>query len=382
MAGRTQTTMKFETKLIHEGFSFDEATGALMPPIYMSSTFRQKSPGEPIGFEYTRADNPNFQILEQLLAALEGGKHGVAFSSGIASLTALLSLVEPQEKIALIGGVYGGTWRSISKVFSRHGLKYDHFSIENMDKVFEQPYRMILLETPTNPLLEIIDIKKVVEGAKKHGSLVVVDNTFATPYLQTPLEWGADLVWHSTTKYLGGHSDVIGGAAITNNEALFQRLRFFRMSMGLSPSPFDAWLTTRGIKTLAVRMRAHSENGMRVARSLADHPKVLRVYYPGLESHPGHEIAKRQMRGFSGIVSFEMKEASLARNVLTRLKLFSLAESLGGVESLANHPVSMTHSSIEKSVREEMGISEGLIRLSCGIEDGKDLVEDLINALG
>lgn len=380
--------MKFATKAIHIGSEPDSITGAIMPPIYMTSTYELNAPGESKGFDYTRANNPNFVMLEEALAALEEGKYATVFSSGIGALTALVSgsLVTGDHVLA-IDGLYGGTYRFFDKIASRFGI---HFSTHNpqsadeLDKLIkEKKPKWLLFETPTNPLLEIFDIASLAQTAKRNGVLTVVDNTFATPYSQNPLLLGADVVWHSTTKYIGGHSDVIGGAIVTNNPSIRDQLLFARKSVGTNPSPFDTWLIMRGVKTLAVRMKQHEENAMAIANFFSKHPKVKKVYYPGLPTHKKHEIAKKQMRGFGGMVSAEFNlSLDEMKKLLKSFKLFKLAESLGGVESLVNHPATMTHASLPQHERDKVGITDGLARFSVGIEDSQDLINDLKNALG
>jgi cystathionine beta-lyase/cystathionine gamma-synthase len=379
--------MKLSTKVIHVGNEADPRTGAIMPPIYMTSTFVQEAPGEAKGYEYTRANNPNFEVLEKLLASLEEAQHATVFSSGLGALTAMISgLLSAGDHVVGVEGLYGGTYRLFNQVFNRFGIKFTNYrniqSMDELDRIISQKPKWMLFETPTNPLLEIIDIAALTTIAKRHGVLSIVDNTFATPYNQSPLQLGADVVWHSTTKYIGGHSDVIGGAIITNSAHIKERVDFARKAVGLNPSPFDAWLVNRGVKTLAVRMKQHESNGMAVARFLSKHPKVAKVYYPGLETHVNHAIAKKQMRGFGGMVSVEFKlSLEETKKLISSFKLFSLAESLGGVESLVNHPATMTHASIPRDERIRLGISDGLVRLSVGIEDIDDLLEDLRNAL-
>lgn len=378
--------MKFATKAIHVGYQPEKLHGAVMPPIYMTSTFEQEAPGETRGYDYTRGGNPNFTILEELLASLEDAKYATVFSSGIGALTALVSTLKPGDKVIGIDGVYGGTYRLFHRIFKPFGISFtsvvptSHEELETILKT-EKP-KWLFFETPTNPLLEVFDIELLAKTAKKYGILTIVDNTFASPYCQNPLNLGVDIVWHSTTKYIGGHSDVIGGAVVTNDPDLKKELNFRRLSLGVNPSPFDTWLITRGVKTLAVRMEQHQRNALAVATFLENHPKVKKVYYPGLPSHPHHAIAKKQMRGFSGMVSAEFKlSLEQTKKLISSLKLFALAESLGGVESLVNHPTLMTHASIPAEERLRMGITEGLIRFSIGIEDSADLIADLDKAL-
>lgn len=380
--------MEFSTKAIHVGSEPDAKTGAIMPPIYMSSTFALDAPGiSKEGYEYTRANNPNFVILEKVLAALEDAKFATVFSSGLGALSALIGgLLSSGDTVIGIDGLYGGTYRLFHKVFKRFGVTLsscDGHSLEEFEQLIRaQKPKWLLFETPTNPLLETFDIEAFSNIAKRNGVLSIVDNTFASPYNQNPLHLGADVVWHSTTKYLGGHSDVIGGVLMTNNASIKEQMDFMRKSLGVNPSPFDCWLITRGVKTLAIRMQQHERNALAIASFLEKHPLVKRVYYPGLKSHPSHAIAKKQMRGFGGMVSAEI---NLPFEEITKLissfKYFALAESLGGVESLVNHPVTMTHASIPIEERERMGISDGLLRFSIGIEDSEDLINDLDQAL-
>lgn len=379
--------MKFATKAIHVGSQPDPVTGAIMPPIYMSSTYQLNAPGESKGFDYTRANNPNFVMLEKALASLEDAKFATVFSSGIGALTALVSgeLVSGDYVLA-INGLYGGTYRFFDKVASRFGIRFSTHtpsSIEELDKLIkEKKPKWLLFETPTNPLLEIFDIAAYAEVAKKNGVITVVDNTFATSYNQNPLQLGADVVWHSTTKYIGGHSDVIGGCIMTNSSHIHEQLMFMRKSVGTNPSPFDCWLIMRGVKTMAVRMKQHEQNAMEIANFLSAHPKVKKVYYPGLPSHKNHAIAKKQMRGFGGMVSAEFKlSLEETKKLISSFKYFTLAESLGGVESLVNHPATMTHASLPQEERDKVGITNGLARFSVGIEDSQDLIDDIKDAL-
>lgn len=373
--------MKFSTKTIHIGTDPDKETGAIMPPIYMTSTFLQTAPGEGSGYEYTRARNPNFTILEKILASLEEGKYATVFSSGLGALTSLITTLQPNDKVVAIDGVYGGTYRLFNTIFNRFGIVFQTFlpeKLNELDTVLSSKPKWLLFETPTNPLLEVFDIEALAAKARKHGVQTVIDNTFASPYCQNPLKLGADVVWHSTTKYIGGHSDIIGGVVITNNQTIKEQMDYNRKSLGVNPSPFDVWLTTRGVKTLAVRMERHQKNAMEVARFLEKHPKVQKVYYPGLESHKNHDIAKKQMRGFSGMVSAEFKMSlEETKQMIQQFKYFYLAESLGGVESLVNHPATMTHASVPSAERQKIGLSDGLVRFSVGIEDVEDLLDNL-----
>ena len=375
----------FSTLAIHAGQAADPATGATVVPIYATSTYTQEAPGKHKGYEYSRSGNPTRAALETCLAALEAGERGLAFASGLAATTAVLAaLLKPGDEIAASADLYGGTYRLLERVFKPWGLvaRYtEDLSPAGFAGIITSATKMVWVETPTNPLLQITDIAAVAELAHKAGAILAVDNTFASPYLQQPIRLGADLVVHSTTKYLGGHSDVVGGAVIGRAE-LMQPVAFYQNAAGGVPGPFDAWLTLRGVKTLAVRMERHCANARRLAEWLSEQPQVRRVYYPGLSSHAGHELAKRQMRDFGGMISVSLKggkEAAL--RLLTRTKLFSLAESLGGVESLIGHPATMTHASIPAEIRQARGIDDGLVRLSVGIEDAEDLQEDLRQAL-
>ena len=375
----------FSTRAIHAGQPADPATGATVVPIYATSTYTQAAPGEHKGYEYSRSGNPTRTALETCLAALEGGERGLAFASGLAATTAVFqALLKPGDEVLAAADLYGGTFRLLDKVFKPWGLaaQYtDDASPAGFAKLMNAKTKMVWIETPTNPLLQILDISALAEIAHVHGALLVVDNTFASPYLQRPLEHGADIVVHSTTKYLGGHSDVIGGAVIGRKD-LLDPIKFFQNAAGGVPGPFDAYLTLRGMKTLAVRMDRHCANAVELANWLATHPKVAKLYYPGLKEHPGHAVAAKQMSGFGGMISLQLHGgAEAAKKFLTRTHLFSLAESLGGVESLVNHPATMTHASIPKAVREARGVDDGLIRLSVGIEDVADLRHDLETAL-
>ena len=377
--------MKFSTKAIHAGQEPDPSTGAIMTPIFQTATYAQAGLGEHKGFEYSRTQNPTRSALQECMAALEDGRYGLAFASGMAAETAILSLLSAGDHIVSCDDLYGGSYRIFERVMRRYNVETTYVATGNI-AAYEQAIRpntkMIWLETPTNPLLRLVDIQAVAEIAHRHHLLVVVDNTFASPYFQQPLKLGADIVVHSTTKYLNGHSDVIGGALVLNNEEVSQALQFYQNAAGGVPSPFDAWLTLRGIKTLAVRMRQHEENAMAVAKFLAEHPRVEKIYYPGLPAHPDYELAKRQMSGFGGMVSFQFKGVYAdVDKVVRRLKVFTLAESLGGVESLICHPASMTHGSIPKDMRESRGLTDTLLRLSVGIEDVDDLLADLEQAL-
>jgi len=378
-------TQGFSTLAIHAGQPADPTTGATVVPIYATSTYTQEAPGQHKGYEYSRSGNPTRTALETCLAALEGGEQGLAFASGLAATTAVFaSLLKPGDEVAAAADLYGGTFRLIEKVFKPWGLTAsytDDPTLAGFARIITSKTKLVWIETPTNPLLQILDIAAIGELAHTHGALFVVDNTFASPYLQQPLKLGADLVVHSTTKYLGGHSDVVGGAIIGNTELMTQ-IKFYQNAAGGVPGPFDSYLTLRGMKTLAVRMDRHCSNATNLAEWLAHNPAVERVYYPGLKSHPGHEIAAKQMRAFGGMISLHLKGGTeAARRFMARTQLFSLAESLGGVESLVCHPATMTHASIPVDVRTARGVDDGLIRLSVGIEDEYDLRDDLQNAL-
>ena len=379
--------MKPATKMIHAGAEPDPSTGAIMTPIFQTSTYVQEAPAKHKGFEYARSQNPTRQKLEEALAIIENGKFGLAFSSGVAATDAVIKLLQPGDEVICGNDMYGGTYRLFTKIFANWGIRFHYVNmvdVENIRKQINDKTKLIWLETPTNPLMNITDIEAVAAMAKGKEILVCVDNTFASPYLQNPLDLGADLVMHSVTKYLGGHSDVIQGCLVMNDAALREKLYFIQKSCGAVPGPMDCFLVLRGIKTLHVRMQRHCENGAVIANWLRNNPAVKKVYWPGFEDHPGHAIAKKQMRGFGGMISFELKNDSPeeTKRVLSSTHLFSLAESLGGVESLINHPASMTHASIPREERIRNGLSDGLIRLSVGIEDADDLVEDLANAIG
>lgn len=378
--------MKFATKAIHAGIKPDQSTGAIMTPIFQTTTFVQESPGKHKGYEYARSQNPTRDALENNIALLENGKYGLSFASGMAAIDAIIKIFKPGDEIISTSDLYGGTYRIFTKVFESFGIKFHFIPINekaDIEKVLNKNTKLIWLETPTNPMMKIIDIGMVSEVAKKHKILLAVDNTFATPYLQTPTDLGADIVMHSVTKYLGGHSDVIMGAIVVKDKELYDRLSFIQNSCGAVPSPNDCFLVLRGIKTLHLRMERHCENGRKVAGFLLEHPKVEKVFWPGLESHPGHLIARHQMKDFGGMISFTLKEDSqqAAFKVLEKFELFSLAESLGGVESLCGHPASMSHASIPKVERARAGIKDSLIRLSVGLEDADDLIDDLARAL-
>ena len=374
--------MEFETRAIHAGQEPDPATGAVITPIYQTSTYVQEEVGKNKGYDYSRAANPTRTALETALASLEGAEHGLAYSSGLGATTTIMHLVDPGERVVLIADVYGGVYRMTSQIYEPKGYKFtyvpaDEFD-DNLSSHLGDDVRLVWVETPSNPLLNVVDIRRAAQAAHKAGALLAVDNTFATPYLQQPLELGADLVVHSTTKYLGGHSDVIGGFIATKDAALAERLRFLQKSLGAVPGPFDCWLVLRGIKTLAVRMRQHCDNARRVAEFLDEHPAVDRVLYPGLPAHPGHAVARTQMRDFGGMVSFLAESEDEAVAFCARTKLFQLAESLGGVESLVEHPSRMTHASTADA---PFAAPRNLVRLSVGIEAVDDLVADLATAL-
>ena len=374
--------MEFETRAIHAGQEPDPATGAVITPIYQTSTYVQEEVGKNKGYDYSRAANPTRTALETALASLEGAEHGLAYSSGLGATTTIMHLVDPGERVVLIADVYGGVYRMTSQIYEPKGYKFTYVPAEEFDdnlaSYLGDDVRLVWVETPSNPLLNVVDIRRAAQAAHKAGALLAVDNTFATPYLQQPLELGADLVVHSTTKYLGGHSDVIGGFIATKDAALADRLRFLQKSLGAVPGPFDCWLVLRGIKTLAVRMRQHCDNARRIAAFLDDHPAVERVLYPGLASHPGHAVARIQMRDFGGMVSFLAESEEEAVAFCGRTKLFQLAESLGGVESLVEHPSRMTHASTADG---PFAAPRNLVRLSVGIESVEDLVADLETAL-
>ncbi len=376
--------MEFETKAIHVGQSADETTGATIVPIYQTSTYTQESLGKHKGYEYSRTGNPTRSALEEALSALENGKYGLCFSSGLAATTNVLCLLKSGDEVIAGDDLYGGTNRLFNKVFSNFDLKFnfvDGREGKNFESAISEKTKLIWLETPTNPMLRLCDIKAISEIAKKKKVLLAVDNTFASPYFQTPLDLGADIVVHSTTKYLGGHSDVVGGAVITKDKDLHEKIKFFQNAIGATPGPFDSWLVLRGIKTLAIRMKKHEENAIKIAEFLESQPKIKKVNYPGLKSHPQHDLAKKQMRGFGGMISFDVGSKEVAKKVVESTKLFSLAESLGGVESLIGHPVTMTHATVPIEMREKLGITDGLIRISVGIENTNDLINDLKNAL-
>jgi|TARA_B110001450_G_scaffold26052_1_gene22946 cystathionine beta-lyase len=378
--------MKFNTKVIHAGVHPDVSTGAIMTPIYQTSTYVQEEIGVHKGFEYSRTGNPTRQALENNLAAIEGGKYGACFGSGLAAIDAVIKMLKPGDEVISTNDLYGGSYRIFTTIFEKYGIKF-HFvnmlDVKNIEEKINDNTKLIWAETPTNPMLNIIDVKKVCDLARENKIMVGVDNTFATPYLQNPLELGADLVMHSVTKYLGGHSDVIMGALVTNDDKIAEEIYRIQNSSGAVCGPMDSFLVLRGIKTLHLRMERHCENGEKIANFLNNHPLIDTVYWPGLESHPNHEIAKNQMKDFGGMLSFNLvgDDLETAKKVVSKTELFTLAESLGGVESLIGHPSTMTHASIPKAERIKSGVVDSLIRLSVGIEDVEDLINDLKNAL-
>ncbi len=379
--------MKLATKYIHAGTEPDPSTGAIMTPIYQTSTYVQEAPGVNKGYEYARSQNPTRKALEDAYAQIENGKFGLAFSSGVAATDAVIKLLSPGDQVIAANDMYGGTYRMFTKIFSKYGIVFTYVDTTdpaNIEKALTPQTKLIWIETPTNPLMNITDIAAVAAITKKAKALLCVDNTFASPYLQNPLDLGADIVMHSATKYLGGHSDVIQGCLVMNDAGLREQLYFIQKSCGAVPGPMDCFLVLRGIKTLHIRMQRHCENGEKIARFLRNHPKVGKVYWCGFEDHPNYTIAEKQMRGFGGMMSFELKDDSAenVKRVLSSTRIFALAESLGGVESLINHPASMTHASIPREERIKNGLSDSLIRLSVGIEDADDLVEDINQAIG
>jgi len=385
MSQKSNPELGFETRAIHAGQEPDPTTGAIMTPVYLTSTYVQQSPGQHKGYEYSRSHNPTRHAYEECLASLEGGTHGFAFTTGLAATTTVLHMLQAGDHIVAGDDLYGGTVRLFDRVFKQLNLEFTYADLtnqENLEKAWQPNTKLVWLETPTNPLLRISDIAKIAQAAKKKGAIVAVDNTFMSPYFQNPLALGADIVMHSTTKYIGGHSDFVGGALVTNNPEVAEKIKFLSNAMGGVGSTFDAFLGMRSLKTLAVRMRAHQENAMAVARFLQKHNKVEKVIYPGLETHPQHELAKKQMRGFGGMISIYLKGGiAETRRFMENLKIFALAESLGGVESLANHPAIMTHASVPAERRAQLGISDNLVRLSVGIETVEDLISDLDAAL-
>ena len=378
--------MKFGTKAIHAGVHPDETTGAIMTPIYQTSTYVQEAPGVNKGYGYARGKNPTREALQDSIAALENGKHCVCFSSGVAATDAVLKMLSPGDEVITGDDLYGGTYRLFTKIYEKFGIKFRFIDLTNAENIhahINENTKLIWAETPTNPTMQIIDIAACAAIAKKHNLTMVADNTFASPYLQNPLELGADIVMHSVTKYIGGHSDVVMGALITNDPAIHEQLYFILNSSGANPGPMDSFLVLRGIKTLHLRMERHCYNGRLVAEFLKNHPKVEKVYWPGFPEHPNHEIAKKQMKDFGGMISIVLKDKSIENTykIASSFKVFSLAESLGGVESLINHPATMTHGSIPKEIRVKVGVVDNLLRLSVGVEDVEDIIEDLAQAL-
>lgn len=378
--------MKFGTKAIHAGVEPDITTGAIMTPIYQTSTYVQESPGKHKGYEYSRTRNPTRDALQKSIAALENAKYGICFSSGLGAIDAIIKLFKSGDEIISTNDLYGGSYRLFEQVYARFGVKFhftEMYNTENVAKLINDKTKLIWIETPTNPMMNIIDIEAVADLAKGKDILIGVDNTFASPYLQNPLDLGADIVMHSVTKYLGGHSDVVMGALACNDDALAEKLAFLQNTSGAIPGPQDCFLVLRGIKTLHIRMQRHCENARHVAQFLADHPNVENVFWPGFETHPNHDVARKQMRDFGGMISFTLKEDSMeaAFRILEKFRLFSLAESLGGVESLCGHPASMTHASIPREEREKIGLKDSLIRFSVGIEDVEDLIADIDQAI-
>ncbi|MEY4486612.1 MAG: hypothetical protein RL440_1145 [Bacteroidota bacterium] len=378
--------MKFATKAIHAGVHPDPATGAIMTPIYQTSTYVQEGVGNHKGYEYSRTLNPTRHALEKNIAAIENGKHGACFGSGLAAIDCVIKMLNPGDEIISTNDLYGGSYRIFNTIFAKYGLIFHFVDMQNpaaVEALVNENTKLIWVETPTNPMMNIIDIEAMAQISKRAGALLCVDNTFATPYLQNPLDLGADMVMHSVTKYLGGHSDVVMGALVCNDDALATEMYRIQNSSGAVTAPMDSFLVLRGIKTLHLRMQRHCENGEKIARYLQTHPKVDKVYWPGFEMHPNHDVAKKQMRGFGGMISFTLKDNQLqdALDLVKKVEIFALAESLGGVESLIGHPATMTHASIPKEVREQSGVVDSLIRLSVGVEDAEDLIADLESAL-
>ena len=378
--------MKFATKAIHAGVHPDPATGAIMTPIYQTSTYVQEGVGNHKGYEYSRTLNPTRHALEKNIAAIENGKHGACFGSGLAAIDCVIKMLNPGDEIISTNDLYGGSYRIFNTIFAKYGLIFHFVDMQNptaVEALVNENTKLIWVETPTNPMMNIIDIEAMAQISKRAGALLCVDNTFATPYLQNPLDLGADMVMHSVTKYLGGHSDVVMGALVCNDDALATEMYRIQNSSGAVTAPMDSFLVLRGIKTLHLRMQRHCENGEKIARYLQTHPKVDKVYWPGFETHPNHDVAKKQMRGFGGMISFTLKGNQLqdALDLVKKVDIFALAESLGGVESLIGHPATMTHASIPKEVREQSGVVDSLIRLSVGVEDAEDLIADLESAL-
>jgi len=378
--------MKFATKAIHAGQEPDPSTGAIMTPIYQTSTYWQKSPGDNKGYEYSRGTNPTRKALEACLAALENAKYGLAFSSGMGATDAVMKLLKPGDEVITGNDLYGGSYRIFTKVFANYGIKFHFLDLSDPEIIngyINENTKLVWIETPTNPTMQVVDIEAIAKITKTKGLIFVVDNTFASPYLQNPMDLGATIVMHSITKYIGGHSDVVMGALMMDDEDLYKRLWFIYNACGATPGPMDSFLVLRGIKTLHLRMKAHCENGRKVAEFLKTHPKIDKIYWPGFVDHPNYEIAKKQMRDFGGMISITLKGADLKETfrVASSFNVFSLAESLGGVESLINHPVTMTHASIPKEEREKAGVVDNLLRLSVGVEDADDLIDDLKQAL-
>ena len=378
--------LRFNSSTIHGGQEEEKGYGAVMPPIYQTSTYAQKSPGKHRGYEYSRTHNPTRSALERSISALENGKYGLAFASGLAAMDAIIKMFDPNDEIISVNDLYGGSFRLFTQIFKKYGIKIHFVNMldsESVEALITKKTKLIWVETPTNPMMNVVDIKAISAIGNAHKIVVAVDNTFASPYLQQPLELGASIVMHSATKYLAGHSDTVLGLVAVNDAALFEKLAFIQNSSGAVPGPMDCFLTLRGIKTLHIRMQRHSENGSVIAKFLKDNSKIEKVYWPGFSDHPNHDIAKIQMKSFGGMISFVPKVGDKAEafKIIENLKIFTLAESLGGVESLAGHPVSMTHASIPKEIREKSGVVEGLIRLSVGIEDEQDLIEDLDQAI-
>ena len=378
--------MKFATKAIHAGVHPDPATGAIMTPIYQTSTYVQEGVGNHKGYEYSRTLNPTRHALEKNIAAIENGKFGACFGSGLAAIDCVLKMLNPGDEVISTNDLYGGSYRIFRTIFEKYGIKFHFVNMQDVDAVaslVNENTKMIWVETPTNPMMNIVDIEAMAKISKAAGAMLCVDNTFATPYLQNPLDLGADMVMHSVTKYLGGHSDVVMGALVCSDENIANEMYRIQNSSGAVTAPMDSFLVLRGIKTLHLRVQRHCENGEKVARFLATHPKIEKVYWPGFETHPNHDVAKKQMRGFGGMISFTLKGNQLedALNIVKKVEIFALAESLGGVESLIGHPATMTHASIPKEVREQSGVVDSLIRLSVGIEDADDLIADLTQAL-
>lgn len=381
------TNLKFGTKAIHAGQEPDPTTGAIMTPIFQTSTYVQESPGKNKGYAYARGKNPTRTALEKCLAALENAKHGLCFSSGMGAIDAVIKMLRPGDEVITGNDLYGGSYRMFTKVFANYGIKFHFIDLadaNNIKKYINSNSKLIWVETPTNPTMQIVDIEACAKIAKENNLILAVDNTFASPYLQNPLDLGAHIVMHSATKYLGGHSDVIMGALMLNDDKIYEQLAFIHNSCGATPGPMDSFLVLRGVKTLHLRMKAHCENGKQIAHFLNTHPKIEKVYWPGFENHPNHVIAKKQMKDFGGMISIVLKGATLEDTFkfASSFKVFSLAESLGGVESLINHPATMTHASIPKEEREKAGVVDSLLRLSVGVEDIEDLLNDLKNVLG